>query len=293
MIYIKLVLMSIFWGGAFVAGKIAATEVGPLSVAFVRFSIASVFLLLLALRTNSNEARIGGRHVFGIVLLGLTGVAGYNALFFKGLTLIQASRAAIIIATCPAVIALSSVILGNKLNLKKVAGVLISLTGAVIVISKGSPRQLLTGKIGAGEILLFICVLCWTAYSLIGRKMMKELSPLKLIAYSTVVGTIALLPPAWMEGLFEGFGRYSPKSWFCIIYMALLATVVGCLWYYEGIKKIGPVKAGLFINLIPVWAIILSYFILHEPVTVSLLVGAALVVSGVYLTSRNSEEKSV
>ena len=292
MIYIKLVLMSIFWGGAFVAGKIAATEAGPLSVAFIRFFIASVCLLFLA-AANGKSAPVNRKHLFGIVMLGLTGVAGYNALFFKGLTLIQASRAAIIIATCPAVIALSSVLLGDKLNLKKAAGVVISLTGAVIVISKGNPLELLTGKIGAGEILLFICVLCWTAYSLIGRKMMKELSPLKLIAYSTVVGTIALLPPAWMEGLFEGFGRYSFKSWFCIIYMALLATVVGCLWYYEGIKKIGPVKAGLFINLIPVWAIILSYFILHEAVTVSLLVGAALVVSGVYLTSRNPKEKSV
>ncbi len=292
MIYIKLVLMSMFWGGAFVAGKIAATEAGPLSVAFVRFSIASIFLLFLA-KANDKSAPVTRKHLFGIVMLGLTGVAGYNALFFIGLTLIDASRAAIIIATCPAVIALSSVILGDRISLKKVAGVVVSLLGAVIVISKGNPLELLAGNIGTGEILLFICVLCWTAYSLIGRKMMKELSPLKLIAYSNVVGTIALLPPALMEGLLDGFGRYSFKSWFCIIYMALLATVTGCLWYYEGIKKIGPVKAGLFINLIPIWAIILSYFILHEAVTVSLLIGATLVVSGVYLTSRTPKEKSL
>ena len=248
--------------------------------------------MLLTVRTKGEGGRIRGRHIFGIVLLGLTGVAGYNALFFKGLTIIQASRAAIIIATCPAVIAIASVALGERLALRKVTGVIVSLTGAVIVISRGNPSELLAGAVGTGEILLLLCVLCWTFYSLVGRKMMKELPGLKLVAYSNVVGTLALFPLAWMEVLSKGIGHFSPKIWLCIIYMAVLATVVGCIWYYEGIKKIGTVKAGLFINLIPVWAIVFSFFILEEPVTISLLAGAVLVIGGVYLTNRISIKKA-
>jgi len=79
---------------------------------------------------------------------------------------------------------------------------------------------------------------------------------------------------------------YMTSEWISIFYLGFFGTVLGFVWYYEGIKKIGPTRAGLFINFVPVTAIILAFLILKEPLTLSLLVGALFVCSGVYLTNR-------
>lgn len=269
------------------AGKIAAAEIGPFSIAFVRFFIASVLLVILAKSTEKKSEPVKPRHYPWIVVLGLTGIAGYNALFFRGLAIIQASRGALIIATCPVFITLLSALFRiEKLNRKKLVGICISLAGAAVVISKGSIGELFGGSAGVGEFLMLMCVLCWAVYSLIGKGMMKELSALKLVAYSSAVGTVALGFGALGEGLLHEVYDYSLTSWVCILYMAVFATVIGFLWYYEGIKKIGAVKAGLFINFVPVWAIIFSVLILKEAVTLSLFGGGVLVICGVFLTNR-------
>jgi len=101
-----------------------------------------------------------------------------------------------------------------------------------------------------------------------------------------VVGAVALSIPACFEGLIQNIGCHSIMDWFSILYLGIFGTVIGFVWYYEGVKQIGPTKAGLFINFVPISAILLAYLILREPITVSLLVGAGLVVSGVYLTNR-------
>jgi drug/metabolite transporter (DMT)-like permease len=130
-------------------------------------------------------------------------------------------------------------------------------------------------------------VASWVAYSLLGKSVMADLSPLAAVTYSSIVGTLCLFPPAVIEGLLESHS-YSFQAWASIFYLGFFGTVLGFLWYYEGIKRIGPVRAGLFINFVPIFAIILSFLILGEPLTISLLIGAALVSSGVYLTTLGS-----
>jgi drug/metabolite transporter (DMT)-like permease len=222
-----------------------------------------------------------------VALLGLTGVFAYNALFFKGLQLISAGRASLVIATSPVLIALFSAWLyGEKLSPVKITGILLSVTGAIVVISKGSLADIFKSGPGPGEVMIFGCVLSWVAYSLIGKSVMKAISPLVAVAYSAFAGALSLFFPAWAEGMPGALPVYSLAEWASIIYLGLFGTVIGFVWYYEGIRQIGPLRAGLFINFVPVSAIILAFLILSEPVTVSLLTGACLVVTGVCLTSR-------
>ncbi len=287
MVYLTLVLTAMFWGGTFVAGRIVMRDAGAFSVAFLRFAVASILLLLLMYRIEGKLPAVNRRDLPGIALLGLTGIAAYNIFFFKGLSLIEASRASLIVATCPVFIALFSAILfKEKLKLVGVLGIILSVTGAIVVVSRGNPLKLFDDTGWLGEVFIFGCVLCWTAYSLIGKAMMKELSPLVLVTYSAVVGTACLFVPALREGMLQNVVEYSVKSWLCILYMGVFGTVIGFVWYYKGLKKIGPVKAGLFINFVPVWAIIFACLILKEPLTPSLFAGAALVIGGVYLTNK-------
>jgi drug/metabolite transporter (DMT)-like permease len=286
LIYLRLLLTATFWGGTFIAGRVIANDIGPFSAAFSRFAIASLLLLGLTWQAEGHLPPIKRRHVIPILLLGLTGIFAYNLFFFKGLQLIRAGRASVIVASNPIfIILLSALFLKEKINLFKALGIILSVTGAVIVISKGNPVEILTGSLGRGELYIFGCALSWVVYSLVGKAVMAELSPLTAVAYSSMAGAILLLLPAYFEGLPQYLVQYSTLDWLALLYLALLGTVLGFRWYYEGIKRIGPTKTSTFINFVPISGVLLGFFILKEPITLSLLTGTILVSSGVYLTN--------
>lgn len=285
-IYTKLFLTAFFWGGTFIAGRIVAKDVGPFSAAFLRFAIASIFLLFITLRIEGKLPIVKRGNILPVILLGMTGVFAYNVFFFKGLKIIEAGRASLIIANNPIFITLfASYFFKEKLNSIKVAGIIISVIGAIIVISRGNLIEILNGNLGWGEFYIFCCVLTWVAYSLIGKAIMTDMSPLVSVSYSATVGAVALFFPAYFEGIVRNMGHYSAQQWLAIFYLGFFGTVLGFVWYYQGIKIIGPMKASQFINFVPISAVLLAFFILGEPITLSLLVGAIFVISGVYLTN--------
>ena len=285
-IYLKLLLTAIFWGGTFIAGRSLAQHVGPYSAAFFRFAVASVLLVFITWKVEGKLVLLKKRQVLPVILLGLTGVFFYNVFFFKGLKLIEAGRAAIIIANNPIFIALlSAAVFKEKLSAVKTTGIIISLVGAVLAISKGDLRLILHGNLGWGEVYIFLCVASWVVFSLLGKAVMSGLSPLASVTYSSLTGSVLLFMPAYSEGLANCI-HYSFTDWWNIFYLGFFGTVLGFVWFYEGIKKIGPTRAGLFINFVPISAILLAFFFLDEAVTFSLLIGALMVTTGVYLTNR-------
>jgi drug/metabolite transporter (DMT)-like permease len=287
MVYVKLILTAVFWGGTFIAGRVVARDVGPFSAAFFRFFIASIFLVLFTCKIEGRLPVLRKRQIIPVFLLGMTGVFLYNVFFFKGLKIIHAGRAAVIIAGNPIFITLlSAYFFKEKLSLIKIAGILLSVSGAVIVISKGSFHEIVTGGVGWGEIFIFGCVFSWVAYSLIGKAVMDGLSPLAAVSYSSIIGAFFLFFPALFEGGVQNLRLYHPVDWVGMFYLGFFGTVIGFVWYYEGIKKIGPMKASLFINFVPVSAVVMAFFILNEPITPSLFIGTLLVCSGVYLTNK-------
>ena len=286
MIYIKLLLTAVFWGGTFIAGKFIAGSVHPVSAGFLRFTIASICLLWLVRRREGRLPALQRDQILPVILLGITGVFAYNILFFSGLNHIAAGRASLIIATNPIFISLLSAFLFKEpLNWIRGVGICLSVVGAMIVVSNGQLADVVGFGLGLGEWLIFGCVLSWVSYSLIGKVAMAKLSPLAAVAYSSVVGTVLLLVPALYSGLISEIGRYSTFDWGSLTYLGYFGTVLGFCWYYQGIEHLGAMKASVFINFVPISALILSYLILDEPVTTTLLAGGAMVISGVFFTN--------
>lgn len=287
LLYVKLVLTAVFWGGTFIAGRIVAAEGGPFSAAFLRFLVASLILVCFVLRTHGAIPGLDRKLLFPVALLGLTGVFAYNALFFSGLKTVTASRASLIITSNPAFIALfAALIFHERLTLVKTLGIGLSIGGAVIVIAKGNPLQVLEGGLGWGELYMFGCVMSWVAYSLIGKVTLARLSPVVSVTWACVIGGLLLLPPALFEGLPSRVASYSFGAWLSIFYLGIFGTSLGFIWYYEGIRTIGPSRAGVFINLVPICAVIMAFLLLGETIDASIILGAILVFAGVYLTNR-------
>jgi drug/metabolite transporter (DMT)-like permease len=243
-LYVKLVMTAIIWGGTFVAGRVLAQEVGPFSAAFLRFVVASTFLYGFVLQSHGKFPPLKRNQILLAVLLGLTGIFSYNYCFFSGLQTVTASRASLIIATNPVFIALfAAVWFREKLTLYKILGIVLSVSGALIVISHGHPLQLLHGGVGRGEGYMFGCVCSWVAYSLLGKVAMRELSPLVSVTYACALGAAFLSLPAFYEGVAQNLSHYSIAAWSSIGYLGLFGSAIGFIWYYEGIKAIGPARA--------------------------------------------------
>ncbi|MGD8371956.1 MAG: DMT family transporter [Syntrophobacterales bacterium] len=293
-IYIKLFVTAILWGGTFIAGRVVARDVGPFSAAFFRFAIASIFLLIITYKVEKKLPPVRKGQVIPLILLGMTGVFSYNVFFFKGLKLVHAGRASVIIASNPVFIALfASYFFKEKLSLIKFVGIIISVTGAIVVISRGNPIEILKGSAGLGEFFIFCCVMSWVAYSLIGKAVMKDLSALVSVSYSSVVGAVGLFIPAYLEGMVQHVSHYTKTEWLGIFYLGFFGTVLGFVWYYEGIKAIGATKASQFINFVPISAVVLAFFLLAEPITSSLVIGTLMVCAGVYLTNSTYVRKGI
>ena len=291
-IYIKLLLMAFFWGGTFIAGKYLS-DVSSFDSAFMRFLISSILLLLIVWKLEGRIPLPQKKQIIPIFLLGLSGIFLYNVCFFTGLKYIEAGRASVIVANNPVLIALlSAYFFKEKLTPFKLLGIIISITGAVIVITGGDILSLFKGGIGVGEFYIFGCVISWVIYSLIGKSLMKTLSPLLSVTYSVLAGTILLFIPFIFMNPINSLQSFTIMNWGSFIYLALFGTVLGFLYYYQGIEKIGAIKAGLFINFVPVSSIILSFFILGEKISSSLFFGLIFVSCGVILTNSKFAEKS-
>ena len=283
--YLRLYLVAFFWGGTFVAGRSLSGVVDPVSAAFFRFAIASLLLLAITIKRESLP-RINSKQLLVVLCLGASGIFAYNLFFFNGLTLIAASRASLIIALNPVFISLASVLLyRDPLPKRRLIGILLSVTGAVIVITQGQPLTVFESGIGRGELLIFGCVLSWTLYSVIGKTAMKGLSPLVSVCYSSIAGTLLLLFVALRKGDLAAAINYPLTAQISLLYLGMFGTVIGFLWYFQGIQAIGPSRAAVFINFVPVNAVLLATLILGEPLSLSLITGGALVISGSYLAN--------
>jgi drug/metabolite transporter (DMT)-like permease len=284
-LYLKMILMAVFWSGVFPALNILLQSMALFTTVFLRFWLAAALLLVLLLWRERHLRRLSPREAVLVVGLGLLGITVYNSLFTAGVALVEASRAALITPTSPAVTALfAALFLGERLGVARGAGIVLSVLGALWVLCKGDPRVFISLELGTGEQLLILCVFIWTAYTLLGRIALSTLSPLAMTAYVMLAGSLPLAAPAWLEH--DSISRVTWQGWAALGYLVLFGTLIPFLWFSEGVKALGAARASQFISLVPPLAVVESVLILGEPMTPALYVGAALVVAGLYLTNR-------
>jgi drug/metabolite transporter (DMT)-like permease len=284
-IYFKLVLVSLFWGGTFISTRIAAQSFGPFTGAGIRYSIALVFFLPLALKQNRRLFRIDKKQLPILLLLGFSGIFAYNFFFFKGLKTIPASRGALLVALNPIfVLLMSALIYRERITFTRLAGIFISLAGVIFVISRGRVTELLSG-LETGDLFMLGCPLTWAVYTLAGKPALKHSTPLQASAWASMSGLCMLL----IFSLGESFPVMVPaKVWVALAYLGIIGTVIAFVWYYDGIRAIGPMRTSIFTNLVPVFAVMLSVIILKEKVSWYTWFGGALVIGGVILVTRKN-----
>lgn len=289
-VYLKLAAVTMIWGGTFVAGRFLGGSLSPLFAASLRFLLASIALLLFVWLAQVQLLRPSLRQWLQLALLGFFGIFFYNLCFFYGLHYINASRASLIVALNPAVIGLASWLLfKERLGRAKVAGIAICIAGASIVIVSRNPQLLATNADAwIGDLLIFGCVLSWGVYSLFSRELNQTLGPVQTVTYSILLGTAMLWATSALRGELsvDTLVSLGPQQWLSLMYLGVLGSALAYIGYYDGIRKIGATRSGVFIALNPLTAVILGALLLGEQLTLTMCLGGGLILTGIYLCNK-------
>jgi drug/metabolite transporter (DMT)-like permease len=282
--YGMLIFATATWGSAFIAGKIAVQSFEPATVAFLRFLGAAVLLFPLMWLTEKNRIKPTLKDYGLFAVLGLTGIALYNICFFIATKHAPVIKSSLFIASNPVLIVLlSGIFLKETITKNHIIGMVVALIGVTFIITDGHVLSLFQFGFETIDFVLLGAVICWALYSVVGKVVLKKFSSVESTTYAVAFGTLFLLPLALVETTWNDVQQADISTWLAIAHMSIFVTVVAFIMYYYGIKEIGAAKASIFINVMPVSAVLMATIFLDETFTAAHGIGAAFVLSGVYI----------
>ena len=284
--YLLLVAVLFVWAGNFPLGKLALTEVQPLFLVGGRTLMAAPLLFALARIYAPLERPLVRRDYVAFSILGVTGLVLNTTTWYWGLKWTTALNAGILGAASPIFVALgAAVFLGERLRKRTWAGIVLTVTAVLLTVAKGSLSVLLDFAVNRGDLIILLSQTAWVAYSLYSRATASTLPPVWVMAGANAVGAVVLVPLSWLvDGPWPAPGA-APVGWGVMLYGALPITIAH-LWYYQVIRRLGPGRTAAFMNLMPFVVIGMSWLLVGEAVHAYHVVGAALVIAGVVLTTR-------
>lgn len=284
LIWIKLGLTSLFWALMFFLGKYAVGHMTPESIGGWRFLLAALVLVpLVGLREGLDWAGLK-RNALPLLVMAVVGIGGFNIFLFHGLRLTSPVNGALIMALCPALITVfSAALTGERIGARQLTGLALGLGGVAAVVSGGSLAALLSLSFQRGDLFVLLAATCWAIYSTIPRRFISGLPPLQI-----TVGTVALggvLISAFAHATQPDFLTLPPLGVVAAVAaMSLFGSVLAYLWWNDGVKQVGPARASIFMNLVPIFAALIGVT-LGQPLALVQVVGAMLVIGGVWYAS--------
>ena len=279
-------LTTAFWGGSFVAGKIALREFPPMTLTFFRFLVATAIILPYA--WAKEETKTPRREDIPILFgLGFLGVSGYFTFQFTSLLYTSAGNSATINALIPLTSSvLATFMTEERLTPRKLGLIFLAFSGVLLMATGGDVEVLRTLSFNRGDLVMILAMLSFSIYGIYSRRLTMRYSPLFVTAYIFLFGLIQITPLMLMEGVIGEVFSYSREAWMAVAFMSVFASVLGYMFQQMAIQKLGINRTMLFFNLVPLFAILFSYLVLGDPVTSVTLVSAGLIITAVVLNSR-------
>lgn len=279
-----LVTAVLLWSGNFIAGRALGDSVSAVGLNFWRWSLALIILLPLAAREALRfKTAIMGAWRY-LALLGLTGVAGFHILVYKALEYTTATNALLVLSTAPAAImVLSRAALGEPIRPRQWLGIAVSFAGAVVLICRGDLAALRALQLGRGELWMLAAVPAWSAYSVLLKRRPQPLPQRSTLTVSTAIGLLWMAPLVLASPAVLRID-WTPAVAAGIVYIAVGASVTAFLCWNRGVALVGPVRAGAYIHLMPLFGALLAFGLLGESLQPYHALGAMLVFAGIGFT---------
>lgn len=291
--YALLTLVALFWAGNTIVGRAVYQDLPPMGLAFWRSFGAFLILLPFGYRRVRDSWGVVTAHWRILALLGFLGMTTFSALVFVGLQYTEAVNGALIQGTLPINIILASLVLfGTLITLRQTLGVVVAMSGLIVIVLRGDTGALLDLSLNPGDPLIWIGVVSHALFSVL---LYKRPQGLDLVAFMTVAyffGSVFTLP---LHGWEMAEGRFMPMNFtafWASAFVALFPSVLAQLFWAEAIRQVGATRAGFFIYLTPVFGALMAIGLLGEAFAWFHLVGIALIFAGVYLATAGGGKKT-
>jgi len=277
-----LIVVMLFWGLNYTVIKVGLEQIDPFAFNAIRFSLASVILIITSLLKKSS--RPNGRMFMNLLALAIIGNVFYQIAFILGIDRSLASIASLVIASQPVFVVILNLILKiDSVDFRGWIGIALSFTGILLLINIESLGGTMGSSTLLGDALLVIATIFWSIYTVLAKPILSSVNTLDLTTYTVALGTVFLTVIAIPSLSKLNLGSISWSSWIAIVYTGFILAFSYVIWNL-GIKKIGSTRTSIYYNLTPVIAILFAWQILGEQLVPRQLFGGALVLVGVYLT---------
>lgn len=284
--YLLLTLCALFWAGNSVVGRALHDSVPPVTLAFWRWGIALLILMPWVAGPLRRQWRAIVSSWKVMLLLSLLGVATYNTLNYMALQTTTATNSALINSVCTVlIIVVNYALFRVHASGMQWAGVVVSLGGTLVIVSRGDPAVLAGFELVRGDVLLMVLALFWALYTACLRWRPRELDPLGFLGGTIVIGLLVLAPLYVWEALGAGPVIFTPGVTAGIAYTGIFPSVLAYLFWNRGVAEVGANRAGQFLHLIPVFGTLLAVIFLGESLKLFHLFGAVLIFVGIYLAA--------
>ena len=283
--YLMLTGSALFWSGNFVLGRAVSDNIAPLTLSYLRWSIALLIILPFTLGGLIKQRRLIRDNIAVLIFLGVIGVAGFNTFAYLGLQHTSATNALLINSFIPIlIIVLSSIYPGIPITLSKMAGVLLSSAGVILLVIRGDWDNLTNLEVNQGDLWILLAALTWAVYSIGLRKRPAELTAPVFLTFTMIIGVLVLSPFFWLNLLGETKFEMTSGNLLVVFYVAVFASIGAFLFWNQGVKVVGAGIAGQFIHLMPVFGTIMAVGFLSEQLFWFHGVGALAIGAGIFWT---------
>ena len=284
--YLLLTLTMLMWGGNAVASRLAVGEISPLTFTFLRWTIP-VAILGVALREQLLAHRVELIQRWPMILLmGTLGLTVFNALMYVAAHHTSAVNITILQGSMPVLVLIGALLFyGTRIHGRQIIGMAVTLLGVLLVAARADFATLMSFSFNIGDVWMLVACCLYAGYTVA----LRTRPPVPGLVFFAALAGVALLTSVPLMAYEVASGTVTwptLRGWLIVLYVGLFPSFVSQVLFMRGVELIGPGRAGLFVNLVPIFGALLAVLILGEPFAVYHAVGLALVLGGIWLAER-------
>ena len=285
--YLIMTLPPIFWAGNFVVGRaVVSDQVAPITLSFWRWLLAMLILLPFTIKPMWQQRKIIQAHFWQIFFLASLSITAFNSLAYIALQYTTATNATLLNSFIPIfILVITGVFFKDKISSKQILGVLISLAGVFVILTRLDLEIIKVLSINKGDLWMLVATLDWALYSIFLKYLRPEgLSPLPFLGIMVIIGTVVLTPLLLLNPFNETPIIWNDGMIKALTYIAIFPSIFAYLAWNYGIQKLGAATGGQFIHLMPLFGALMAVMFLGESIHLYHLLGGACIALGLWLS---------
>jgi len=290
--YLLLCITALCWAGNAIVGRLAAGHIPPVTLAFLRWSLAFLIILPFALGHLKRDWGAIRNRLGTMIFLSIIGISAFNSMQYWALEYTTALNTLLLQSAGPLIVAVWSLLLfGVRMTLAQACGVALSLTGVLVILLHGDLTALTSIEFNKGDLIFIVALTIFGLYSVLSLKR-PQIHGLSFVAFTFGCGALCLIPLLIVELFTRPVMQLNTANLLSLFYVAVFPSTLAYLCFNRGVQLIGANRAAPFFHVVPVFGAVMAIVFLGERPQLYHIIGFALVLTGVFVASRKPAKAS-